>query len=145
MACENGLSQLKDLTLHDAVITRSHGLMSPVCLMMNSTDPTSDKNPRTGVVLSGSLGNGLPSGDLAVGTSSTFISYQRSATTPRLTPITNEPSSRKDTNVLVDCPVEALCVPVFKVQVEILVLGIYVMCPSLFDVSNSKIEQHFAA
>ncbi|MEO9515205.1 MAG: hypothetical protein ABJH20_01560 [Rhizobiaceae bacterium] len=138
VACREGLAQLKNLKLHDIVITRSHGLVSPVCMMMNSSDAGTEEKPRAGVVLSGSLGNNLPQGDIAIGANSTFISYQQSETAPRLKPVANGPSSRKGMNILIDCPVEALCVPVFKKRVEILVHGIYVLCPSLTDVSIPK-------
>ena len=128
---------LKDLKLSDALITRSHGFVHPVYVMMNSSQTRTEEEPRAGAVLSGSLGNDLPLGDIAIGVNSTLISYQRSGTTPRPKPVANGPSSRKGMNVLIDCPVEELCVPVFETQVEILMHGIYVLCPSIADVEMS--------
>ncbi len=145
IACREGLLSLKNLKLSDAVITRSHGLVHPICMMMNSSDARIEEGPRAGAILSGGLGNNLPQGDIAVGINSTLISYQRSGTTPRPKPVINGPSSRKGTNVLIDCPVEELCVPVFETRVEILVHGIYVLCPSIVDVSRSKITPKAAA
>ncbi|MEP3636344.1 MAG: hypothetical protein ABJN14_03685 [Paracoccaceae bacterium] len=46
---------------------------------------------------------------------------------------------------MIDCPVEALCVPVFEMRVEILMHGIYVLCPSLSDVSTPKATKGLVA
>ena len=140
-----GLLPLRNLKTSDSVITRSHGFMHPVCVMMNSSDGKTDEKPRAGAILNGSLGNDLPQGDIAIGVNSTLISYQRFGNVPRLTPVVNKSSSRQGKNVLIDCPVEELCVPVFETRVEILMHGIYVLCPSLADVSNSKFKPEIAA
>ena len=145
VTCQSGLIELKHLRLDDRVITRSNGLVSPVSMMMNSSDSRTEERPHAGVILSGSLGNDLPQGDLAIGARGTFISYQRSETTARLKPVANGPTSRKSLNDLIDCPVEALCVPVFEMRVEILMHGIYVLCPSLSDVSTPKTTKGLAS
>ncbi|MEP1587979.1 MAG: hypothetical protein ABJR46_01695 [Tateyamaria sp.] len=140
-----GLLPLKNIWLSDALVTRSHGFVHPVCMMMNSNDAKTKEGPRAGAILSGSLGNNLPQGDIAIGVNSTLISYQRTGAAPRPKPVANGPSSREEMNILIDCPVEELCVPVFETRVEILMHGIYVLCPSMIDVSLSAATQGTAA
>jgi len=128
-----GVTPLADLRANDEILTRRHGWVPTLCMMIHAAKTETERVPLATFVSDGCLGNGLPQGDLALGANNLVTRYVVPSKARRPSSISMQLSATGFRAAMEKCSVDKLCIPVFHERMEIMVQGIYVVCPGTAD------------
>lgn len=132
VSCDRGVIPVLELRPNDRMIARGQGLASLQFILKN--DDANNRDPAT-FVEEGFFGNGLPTSRFAVGRDSKITRYMHAGIGSRPFEIEMKLKERQRDQLLHDCTVEELCIPVFEERTELLMEGVYIACPSVADVA----------
>ncbi len=131
--CRDGMTKIRDLTSKKNIITRRNGFVSAVGLIRNDCSEVSVESQLRVGIPAGSLGGDLPQNPIIVGSQSKVFRYISVPNSRRLSVVSVDLESLNGLDILKNCPSGDLFVPVFREAVEISIEGIYISCPTMFD------------
>lgn len=136
VACRDGMTKIKRLTPSHRIITRHDGFVSPVALLNNQFDHRNIDEQRRIGISTGALGDGLPQQFIVLGAKNKVSRYIKDPQTRRPSVVSLEFDTVNDAELVKNCASGELCVPVFAESVEISIAGVYVRCPTIYELTK---------
>lgn len=136
VACQDGMTKIKDLSKSQKLITRSHGFVTAIGLMHNRFSESGENERGRVGIPEGALGGGLPRQFIVLGGSNEVSRYVTRPKSRRLSIVSFDLKETEGVDVVRNCAAGELCIPIFPYSVQISVAGIYVSCPSIVDMTE---------